>query len=378
MTLNIQEESELSRCAFEILGKAPLYFVSTNIFICPFSLLVPGSERIVVSCPSREERVRLVELLQKQIRNPVLNTSISTIPSVSRPPLRMMTRYLIRLIKAGLLTRLRLREILDGGKAEHERRLLLGCTLINPTAVDTNNLSRFVRQCRVECHMSTGQSSRSSPQSRSLYVEKEFTLRVPFVARCWNRSSALSFSSSTSSTSSSSSASTSLTSSSSGSSNKRVHWSPQSRIRRGLGGSLDSSSSTSSKSRFPSRSQSLPPLDLCISRSLKGPSTERTEVPIHYTSTSTTVGAWVSNFSFDSGLADVGGGVTPSQSRDATGTPSETDISITSPVSSPAVYRSTLYAHWWRKAKVSASVVLAQSPTPPVQSPAGKGMERSG
>ena len=283
----------------------------------------------------------------------------------------MMTRYIVRLIKAGLLTRLRLREILDESH-EHERRLLLGCTFINPTAIDANNLNRFRRQCRAECHLSTGQSSPSSPQSRSLYIEKEFTLRVPFAARCWNRSSASFVSSSTSSSSSS----TSLVSSYSETSNQKVLWPPQSHIRRDFGRSLDRVSIISKSPRFPSRSQSLPPLDLCIDRFLKAPSAELTEGPVHYTST--TVGAWVSNFSFDSGLADVGGGAgTPSQSRDATGTSSENDISISSPVSSPAVYRSSLYAHWWRKAKVSAAVVLAQSPSPSFHSPEGKRMECS-
>lgn len=53
----MQDDTELSRCTFE--------------------LLVSGSERVLVSCPSKEERLRLVDLLQKQIRNPVI-TSPST------------------------------------------------------------------------------------------------------------------------------------------------------------------------------------------------------------------------------------------------------------------------------------------------------------
>jgi hypothetical protein len=114
---------------------------------------------------------------------------------------------------------------------------------------------------------------------------------------------------------------------------------------------------------------------MCITRfSLKDTSAEKAEVPVQRYFTSTTVGAWVSNVSFDSGLADVGG-VTPSQSRDATGTPSELDTASNSSPCFP-VYRSTLYAHWWRKAKVSAAIVLAQSPTPPIPSlhfPTGKG-----
>ena len=95
---------------------------------------VSGSEKIVVSCPSKEERFRLVELLHKQIRNPTISSSSSAISCVSRPPFRLMARYLALLIKAGVLTRLRLREILDGGNAEHERRLILGCAFISPLA----------------------------------------------------------------------------------------------------------------------------------------------------------------------------------------------------------------------------------------------------
>ncbi|XP_057375913.1 rho guanine nucleotide exchange factor 7-like [Daphnia carinata] len=55
MSLNMQDDTELSRCTFEIL--------------------VSGSERVLVSCPSKEERLRLVDLLQKQIRNPVITSS---------------------------------------------------------------------------------------------------------------------------------------------------------------------------------------------------------------------------------------------------------------------------------------------------------------
>ena len=329
---------------------------------------VSGSEKIVVSCPSKEERFRLVELLHKQIRNPTISSSSSAISCVSRPPFRLMARYLALLIKAGVLTRLRLREILDGGNAEHERRLILGCAFISPLAViETNNLNRFLRQCRAECHLSIDQPQRSSPQTRSLYIEKEFTMGVPLIVHSWSRSSA-------SSTSSSSSTSSPLVS---GATNMKSHWSPKSRIRGSFSRSLDSSSFLSSKCpRFPSRSQSLPPhLDMCITRfSLKDTSAEKAEVPVQRYFTSTTVGAWVSNVSFDSGLADVGG-VTPSQSRDATGTPSELDTASNSSPCFP-VYRSTLYAHWWRKAKVSAAIVLAQSPTPPIPSlhfPTGKG-----
>uniref|UniRef100_A0A0P5BWA1 Rho guanine nucleotide exchange factor n=1 Tax=Daphnia magna TaxID=35525 RepID=A0A0P5BWA1_9CRUS len=342
MSLNMQDDTELSRCTFE--------------------LLVSGSERVLVSCPSKEERLRLVDLLQKQIRNPVITSpSTSTVACVSHPPFRLMTRYFALLIKAGLLTRLRLREILDGGKAEHERRLILGCTFISPSAIaEKDNLNRFLRQCRAECRLSTGQSDRSSTQTRSLYIEK-FTLGVPLVVHSWIRSSI--FSSSTSSTSSSPSSSPLI----SGAINGKMNW-----PREGFGGSLDSASLVPSKSpKFPFRSQSLPPLDLCITRyNLKEASVERAEGPVQQRYTSTTVDAWVSNFSFDSGLADVGG-ATPSRSRDATDTPSERDTSDSS-LTSP-VYRSTLYAHWWRKAKVSAALILAESPALPFPSPTGKG-----
>lgn len=314
-----------------------------------------------------------MELLQKQIRNPTISSSSSSsaVSCVSRPPFRLMTRYLALLIKAGLLTRLRLREILDGGKAEHERRLILGCAFISSSAnVETNNLNRFLRQCRAEFHLSTGQSQRSSTQTRSMYIEKELTMGVPFIVRSWSRST------SSSTSSSSSSRSSPLIS---GATGVKTHcWSPKSRTRGGFSESLDCSSFFSPKSpRFPSRSQSLPPpLDLCITRfSFKEPTADRAEGPVQRFYTSTTVGAWVSNVSFDSGLADVGGAATPSQSRDATGTPSEPDTASNSSPVAP-VYRSTLYAHWWRKAKVSAAVLLAQSPTPPIPSlhfPTGKG-----
>ena len=374
----MQDESETSRLTFELLGKAwnkTFYFYSYTIMTIFVS--VSGSERIIVSCPSKEERLRLIELLQKQIRNPTISSSSSSAVScVSRPPFRLMTRYLALLIKAGLLTRLRLREILDGGKAEHERRLILGCAFISPSAnVETINLNRFLRQCRAECHLPTGQSQRSSTQTRSLYIEKEFTMGVPFTVRSRSRSSASSTSSSTCTSSSSSSSSSSPLIS--GATNLKSHWSPKTRTHGGFSGSLDCSSFLSPKSpRFPSRSQSLPPpLDLCITRfCFKEPSAERAEGPVQRYYASTTAGAWVSNVSFDSGLADVGG-ATSSQSRDATGTPSESDTASNSSPVAP-VYRSTLYAHWWRKAKVSAAVLLAQSPTPPFPSlhfPTGKG-----
>jgi hypothetical protein len=240
-------------------------------------VLVSGSEKIIVSCPSKEDRLRLVELLQKQIRNPTISSSSSAVSCVSRPPFRLMTRYLALLIKAGLLTRLRLREILDGGDAEHERRLILGCAFIDPsTIIETNNLNRFLRQCRAECHLSIDQSQRSSPQKRSLYIEKEFTMWVPFIVRSWNRSSESSTSPCTTSTSPSSPLVSRAT-------NLKNHWSPKSRTCRSCREGLDGSSFISSKyPRFPSRSQSLPPpLDLCITRlSLKEPSVERTEGPV--------------------------------------------------------------------------------------------------
>lgn len=317
---------------------------------------------MTVACSSREDRTRLIELLQKQIRNPVTNTSLvtSSLPSVSRPPFRLLTRYFARLIKTGLLTHKQLRGILDGGEIEHKRRLTLGCAIICPLSlIETDDdLNRFRRQCRVECQLATGrpQSQRSSLQSRHLYIEKDFTLGVPFVVHCWSRSS--------SSCSSSSSMSTETA-------HSKSLWRPRTRIRRGFG-SLDCLSSLSSKSpRFLSRCQSLPPpLDLCSISSKEAQPCERTENLEQRLYTSTTAGAWISNFSYDSGLADVGG--VPSQSRDATGTPSEVDSSHSSPIS--PVYRSTLYAHWWRKAKVSTAVVLAQPPSPPFPSATGKGI----
>lgn len=316
-----------------------------------------------MSCPSREERLRLVEILQKQIRNPVITSQAATptVPIVSRPPFRLMTRYIARLIKAGILTHLRLREILDGGKTEHERRIALGCNFIGlSTSTETNDLNRFRRQCRVECHLSTD-SQRTSPQT--LYIEKGFTLGIPLGVQYWNRSSSSSSYTSTSSSSSSSSLRATK---------EKLNWPSRSRMREGLGGSVDRASFFAKSPRFPSRSQSLPALELSITSSIKAPSAEGAECTAQRPYTSTTVGAWVSNFSYDSGLADVGG-ATPSQSRDATGTPS--DISISSSVS--PVYRSTLYAHWWRKAKLPAAVVLARSSSPPFPSPTGKEMERS-
>lgn len=272
-----------------------------------------------------------------------------------------MTRYIARLIKAGILTHLRLREILDGGKTENERRIILGCNLMGlSTSAGTDDLNRFRRQCRVECHLSTD-SQRSSPQT--LYIEKGLTLGFPLGVQYWNLSS--SSSSSYTSTSSSSTSSSRAT-------KEKLHWPPRSRMREGLGGSVDRASFFSKSPRLPSRSQSLPALELSITSFHKAPSAERAESAVQRPYTSTTVGAWVSNFSYDSGLADVGG-ATPSQSRDATGTPSE--ISISSSVS--PVYRSTLYAHWWRKAKLPATVVLVRPSSPPFPSPTGKEMERS-
>lgn len=315
-------------------------------------------------CSSREDRNRLVELLQKQIRNPVINPSLATpsLPCVSRPPFRLLTRYFARLVKAGHVTHKRLREILDGGEIEHRRRLLLGCTIIGAQSVieTDHNLNHFRRQCRVECHLTTAQSDseRSSIQSRHLFIEKDLTMGLPFVVPWFSRCSA--------SCSSSSSMSTEAA-------HSKSFWCPKSRTRRGFGRSLDCSSFFSSKSpKFLSRSQSLPPpLDLCNISSKETPkSSERKDGFEQRLFTSTTAGAWISNFSYDSGLADVGG--VSSQSRDATGTPSEVDISTSSPIS--PVYRSTLYAHWWRKAKVSAAVVLAQPPSPPFPSATGKGI----
>lgn len=371
MTLNTQEDSEISRSSFELISKEDfnekswfmylmyVMYLILYLFFFTFYALAPGSERLVVSCPSRDERLRLVELLQKQIRNPVIASQAATsIPSVSRPPFRLMTRYMARLIKTGLLTHQRLREILDGGKSEHQRRVLLGCTIINPSlSAEMNDLNRFRRQCKVECLLSADDSQTSSLHSRSIHIEKELTLGIPLGARYWNRSS-------TSSTSSSSS---------SGLTNEKFHWPAQTRTREGFGGSVDRTSSPAKSPRFPSRSQSLPPLDFRIVSSVKAPTAEQTNCPVQRPYTSTTVGAWVSNFSYDSGLADVGG-ATPSQSRDATGTSS--DISISSSVSHP-VYRSTLYAHWWRKAKLSSEVVLARPSSPPFPSSTGKGMELS-
>ena len=327
-----------------------------------FTCLVPGSDRIVVSCPSREERTRLVELLQRQIRSSVISpTPPATITSVSRPPYRLMTRYFSRLIKSGRLTRPQLREILDGGTAEHQRQLLLGCTFLGYEFTESKSLNRFRRQCRVDCQLLPCQSQPSSPQTRTLYMKKEFILRVP-LGDC-DQSSSLTVSSSSSS-------------SSFPRTNERIDFSSRLRTPGGFGGSLERCSTFSSKSPTnPFRTQSLPALDFGILRIQREPSAEQDQSQIQHPCTmSTTVDAWVSNFSFDSGLADVGGATT-SRSRDATGTSSEADISISS--TAFPVYRSTLYAHWWRKAKISPTTVLAHSPPRPLPPPAGKGKNRS-
>ncbi len=116
--LNPQDETDVSRHSFELVGKKILneIMVSLNL-IC--YLTVSGSERMTISCPSREERNKLIDLLQKQLKSPaaagLTSPTSSSVPYVSRPPFRLLTRYLARLIKTGGLTRTSLAEILDGG-----------------------------------------------------------------------------------------------------------------------------------------------------------------------------------------------------------------------------------------------------------------------
>lgn len=317
---------------------------------------------MVISCPSREERQRLVELLQKQIRSPIMSSpsaNSTVLPYVScRPPFRHLARYLARLIKAGRLTRRILRDILDGGEAERHRRLILGYAFIDHSnrIADPSHLRR---RCHVECRLSIGQKQKldtcPSPQSRSIYVEKKLTLGVPFHSSSQSDGTT---------TPTSSPCSSSLTSA-----GERVarHWSSLSWAHMGAGtGDLPSPFYESFHTL--SRTQSLPAINLRCDRydncrksaPSSGAVVEVTEASEH----STTVGAWISHFSFDSGLADVSRAVTRSPSRNAlsNASPSELDLRPFSPVHS--VYRSTLYAHWWRKAKF------------PVQS-SGKGMESS-
>ena len=360
LILNVQEDSELSRLAFELVGKFIYFlFVYFSLLIL-FRETVPGSERMVISCPSREERLRLVELLQKQIRSPIISTpsTNSTVPYVSRrpPPFQHLARYLARLIKSGRLTRRILRDILDGGETEHHRRMVLGCAFIDHSTL-VIDLNHFIRRCRAECHLSIGReepdSCPSPHQSRSIYIEKEFTLGVPILML------------------SSSSPSTSVTSSSSSLTSVRekvakLHWSSHSWAHLGVctGGSLDAPSNNSDTSHSLSRTQSLPMMDLrCMNRN----DNIEQAAEIKLTKTlghSTTVGAWISHFSFDSGLADVGRAVTRSSSRNALSNASpSSELDLRTSSSAQPIYRSTLYAHWWRKAKF------------PIQSSAGKGMD---
>jgi len=325
---------------------------------------VGGSERLVISCPFREERQRLVELLQKLIRSPIMSSpsaNSTVLPYVScRPPFWHLARYLARLIKTGRLTRRILRDILDGGEAERHRRLILGYAFLDHSN-QIANPNHFRRRCHVECHLSIGPKQKldtcPSPQSRSIYVEKKLTLGVPFL-------SSSQFDDTTTPTSST--CSSSLTSV-----RERVvrHWSSLSWAHMGgrTGGSIGLPSPISESSHTLSRTQSLPLINLRCDRydnSRKSATSSGAEVEVaDALGHSTTVGAWISHFSFDSGLADVGT-VTRSPSGNALSntSPLELDLRASSPVYS--VYRSTLYAHWWRKAKF------------PIQS-SGKGMESS-
>ena len=282
-----------------------------------FELTISGQERMMVSCTSREERQRLFDLLQKQIRSPtaVSSPTSASFPYVSRPPFRLLTRYLARLIKKGQLTRRLLGEILDGGRAERERKLVLGCSLIDgiPPAgsslASINDLGRFRRKCRVEYHLKAGKHrSHSSDKSSSATSSSNSAPCCP----------------------------------------ERIRRSSQSsQVRGGSLGTACLSSSSTDSSLF--RTHSLPPVDLFVA------SVEPQSQPLlcgekedEQYSASTTVGAWISSCSFDSGLADVGSGGTASS------------CNASSP-SSPPTYRSTLYAHWWRKAKIP-STLLASIP----------------
>lgn len=290
-----------------------------------------------MSCPSREERQRLIDLLQKQLRFPS-TTVVSTTPYVScRLPYRTLTRFLASLIKAGLLTRLILRDILDGS-AECQRRLGFGCALMDAVgSKSTSDLSRFRRHCKVECQMTAVESGgpvHHSPQARSLYVEKELTLGVPFFLRSWSQSSSTSDSSV---------------------SDHEPHW----RRHRFLSLNGSRSSSTSSDTTL-FRTQSLPSVNLFASPA----SSDSLAVHKAQGDVSTTLGAWVSRFSFDSGLADVGAIQLRSQFRDAPHCQSAgVELSVSAPLTQ--VFRSTLYAHWWLKAKVSASAVKFPSGSSP-------------
>lgn len=292
---------------------------------------------MMVGCCSREDRTRLLELLQKQMRSVPGLVSAPAAPYVSRPPLRLLTRYLTRLIKAGALTRAILREILDGGKVERQRRLILGCTILgHPVPVSSNDLSRYWRQCRVECTLLPVPVDSSSPKSESVFIYKELTLGVPFFLHSWSQSSSAS--------------SSSLSSSSQSSRLRRERLLRAGRSRSPGGGSLDRASRPASDiPGFISRTQSLPPVDLCSSRAEReAPADVGAEEPA-----APPAAVCTSLFSFDSGLADVG--VDPG------------------PADAP-VYCSTLYAHWWRKLKIPACDALAErSP-----SHAGKKTERSG
>ena len=269
-----------------------------------------------MSCPSREERQRLVDLLQKQMSGSS-STVVATSPYVScRLPYRTLTRFLANLIKTGLLTRPILREILDG-RAERQRRLILGCTLLDPlNNCRASDLNRFRRRCKVECHLTTGIGS--------LRIDKEMTLGVPFLVRNWSDESV----SSTTTTGSESDA--------------------DARLERCA--SLDGAplSCTSSDGLF--HTQSLPCLNLCTNTTLQ-PADQNV----------------VSHFSFDSGLADVE--AICSQSSPTHCNQTQTVELSVSPVPFSATYRSTLYAHWWLKAKVSASAIHASSPPLPAASP---------
>lgn len=279
---------------------------------------VGGCERIGISCPSREERQRLVDLLQKQMSGSS-STVVATSPYVScRLPYRTLTRFLASLIKTGLLTPLKLREILDGS-CERQRRLILGCTLLDPlngSGSGTSDLSRFRRRCKVECHLATG--------TGNLRIDKELTLGVPFLVRNWSDETA----SSTTTTGSASDT--------------------DARLERCA--SLDGAPLSYAFSDGLFHTQSLPCLNLC---------TNSTSQPADQNA--------VSHFSFDSGLADVE--AIRSQSPPNHFNQTQTVELSVSPVPSSVTYRSTLYAHWWLKAKVSASAVHASSPPLPAASP---------
>ena len=274
----------------------------------------PSSERMLIGCPSSEERQRLIDLLHKQMNceAPISLTTSSSLPYVSsRLPYRALTRTLAKLIRCGRLTGAQLRDILDS-LAERERRLKLGLTLLDPSwPVGNRNfdLDRFRRRCKTEVHLSFAKAQIppdyvGSPKAGSLLVEKELVLGIPLTSDEDDEETVVA-----------SSRSSSLTCL------ERLTWARELSCHSVLDFPL---SSQSSWGRIASRSQSLPP-----SFHLKGPdgSCERNELKIQVTA--------------------------PAPSSSDLPPPVQCDPP------SASLYRSTLYAHWWLKARFSAATVKA-------------------